>query len=117
MTDLRDRLARVAAARKIIQEVETRSEGRQEVEDSRPGGPSGYKATDQRFELRALGLEIVGVGPPDPIVLAHLGLRGQPPRRWEDILFLDTETTGLSSGAGTYVFLLGTAYIADGELV
>jgi hypothetical protein len=62
-------------------------------------------------------LEIVGLTKPDPPTLAHLGLRGEPPRRWEDIVFLDTETTGLSGGTGTYVFLLGTAHIADGELV
>jgi len=72
---------------------------------------------EQRFELAAMGLEIVGRGDPDPLTLAHLGLRGAPPRRWEDIVFLDTETTGLSGGTGTYVFLLGTARIAEGELV
>jgi hypothetical protein len=32
-------------------------------------------------------------------------------------VFLDTETTGLMGGTGTYVFLLGTAFIVDGELV
>lgn len=154
--DLRDRLARVAAARNVLIAAEARSEGRQEVEwggaisrqrasaagavheecrpagapagasvgarcdtpeDSRPGGPSGYKITEERFELTRLGLEIVGIAPPDPIVLAHLGLRGEPPRRWEDIVFLDTETTGLSGGTGTYVFLLGTARIEGAELV
>ena len=29
------------------------------------------------------------------------------------LLFLDTETTGLSGGTGTYVFLVGVAYISD----
>lgn len=29
------------------------------------------------------------------------------------IIFLDTETTGLSGGAGTYVFLIGVGYIRD----
>ncbi len=60
---------------------------------------------------------MVGLTPPDPLTLAHLGLRGEPPKRWEDIVFLDTETTGLSGGTGTYVFLLGTAHIVDGQLV
>lgn len=64
-----------------------------------------------------LGLETVGRTEPDPLTLAHLGLRGEAPKRWEDILFLDTETTGLSGGTGTYVFMLGTARIADGEVV
>ena len=34
---------------------------------------------------------------------------GCPPGRWA---FLDTETTGLSGGAGTYAFLIGVGYIA-----
>jgi uncharacterized protein YprB with RNaseH-like and TPR domain len=32
-------------------------------------------------------------------------------------VFLDTETTGLSLGAGTYVFLVGAGYIEDGSFV
>jgi uncharacterized protein len=36
------------------------------------------------------------------------------PRRW---LFLDTETTGLAGGTGTYAFLVGIAAWADEELV
>ncbi len=31
----------------------------------------------------------------------------------EDLLFIDTETTGLSGGAGTYVFLIGVAKYAE----
>ncbi|MBA3376356.1 MAG: ribonuclease H-like domain-containing protein, partial [Actinobacteria bacterium] len=76
-----------------------------------------YETREQRIDIGALGLEIVGRAAPDPGVLVHLGLRGQPPTRWEDVLFLDTETTGLSGGTGTYVFLLGTAHIEAGELV
>lgn len=34
-----------------------------------------------------------------------------------DALFLDTETTGLSGGTGTYVFLIGAARFIDGEFV
>ena len=76
-----------------------------------------FTVTEERYELADLGLEIVGRSDPDPLTLAHLGLRGEAPKRWEDILFLDTETTGLSGGTGTYVFMLGTARIRDGELV
>ena len=78
---------------------------------------AAFETRERRIELATLGLEIVGHGVPDPGVLVHLGLRGEPPRRWEDILFLDTETTGLAGGTGTYVFLLGTAHLEDGELV
>jgi uncharacterized protein YprB with RNaseH-like and TPR domain len=31
----------------------------------------------------------------------------------ENILYIDTETTGLSGGAGTYVFIIGAAKIID----
>ena len=35
------------------------------------------------------------------------------PERW---VFLDTETTGLSGGSGTYAFLVGVAWWEDGGL-
>ena len=76
-----------------------------------------FEVREQRIDLATLGLTVVAQSDPDPKVLAHLGLKGASPSRWEDIVFLDTETTGLMGGTGTYVFLLGTAYISDGELV
>jgi RNase H-like protein len=72
---------------------------------------------ERRIALDELGLEIVGRGACDALLLAHLGLKGDPPRCWPDILFLDTETTGLSGGTGTYVFLIGVAHFAGEELV
>src|SRR3954471_5273681 len=76
-----------------------------------------WEVREQRLAVDDLGLEVVGRGAADPLLLAHLGLKGEPPRRWSDILFLDTETTGLAGGTGTYVFLIGVAHIAEGELV
>ena len=76
-----------------------------------------FEVLEQRIGLDTLGLTVVAQSDPDPGVIAHLGLKGASPTRWEDIVFLDTETTGLMGGTGTYVFLLGTAYISDGELV
>jgi len=72
---------------------------------------------EQRIAVDDLGLEIVGRGACDALLLAHLGLKGEPPARWQDVLFLDTETTGLAGGTGTYVFLIGLAHLEDGELV
>jgi hypothetical protein len=72
---------------------------------------------ERRIAVDDLGLEIVGRGACDPLLIAHLGLKGEPPRRWPDILFLDTETTGLSGGTGTYIFLIGLAHFAGKELV
>lgn len=78
---------------------------------------SPFSVVEQRIAVDDLGLEVVGRGACDPLLLAHLGLRGEPPERWQDVLWLDTETTGLAGGTGTYVFLLGVAFFADGELV
>jgi hypothetical protein len=72
---------------------------------------------ERRIALDELGLEIVGRGACDPLLIAHLGLKGEPPRLWTDVLFLDTETTGLSGGTGTYIFLIGVAHVAEEELV
>jgi len=35
----------------------------------------------------------------------------------EGLLFLDTETTGLAGGTGTYAFLVGAAFVEDARLV
>jgi uncharacterized protein YprB with RNaseH-like and TPR domain len=91
-----------------------------------PWGPSNdaavppalpFEVREQRFAIDDLGLEIVGRGACDALLLAHLGLKGDAPRDWPDILFLDTETTGLSGGTGTYIFLIGVAYFTEKELV
>jgi uncharacterized protein YprB with RNaseH-like and TPR domain len=78
---------------------------------------TAFEVIEKRIATSDLGLEIVGHGVPDPLLLAHLGLKGDAPGRWQDVLWLDTETTGLAGGTGTYVFLLGIAYFCDGELV
>jgi len=76
-----------------------------------------YEVREQRFAIDDLGLEIVGRGACDALLLAHLGLKGDAPRNWLDVLFLDVETTGLSGGTGTYIFLIGVAHFTDKELV
>ena len=76
-----------------------------------------FEVFEKRIALDDLGLEIVGRGACDARLIAHLGLKGDAPARWQDVLWLDTETTGLAGGTGTYVFLLGIAYFAEGELV
>ena len=80
--------------------------------DGRP-----FEIRERRIALDDLGLEIVGRGACDALLVAHLGLKGDAPRAWQDVLFLDTETTGLAGGTGTYVFLIGLAHIAGNELV
>jgi len=43
--------------------------------------------------------------------------REQPHPADESALFLDTETTGLAGGTGTTPFLVGLAFVADGQVV
>ena len=38
-------------------------------------------------------------------------------RKVQDLLFIDTETTGLSGGAGTLAFLVGLAYVEDDRVI
>lgn len=58
--------------------------------------------------------------PESPAALAHLAapclLPELPSFAWEQAAFLDTETTGLSTGTGTYVFLLGVGSFINGVL-
>lgn len=35
----------------------------------------------------------------------------------ENLVFIDTETTGLAGGAGTYIFLIGIGYIRDQKVI
>jgi uncharacterized protein YprB with RNaseH-like and TPR domain len=85
--------------------------------DAAVGPALPFEVRERRIALDDLGLEIVGRGACDPLLIAHLGLKGASPDRWQDVLFLDTETTGLSGGTGTYIFLIGVAHFAGEELV
>jgi uncharacterized protein YprB with RNaseH-like and TPR domain len=76
-----------------------------------------FEVRERRIAIDDLGLEIVARGACDPLLIAHLGLKGASPDRWQDVLFLDTETTGLSGGTGTYIFLIGVAHFTEKELV
>ena len=54
----------------------------------------------------------------DPSVLAELALDSTVAEvDLERVLFIDTETTGLSLGGGTVPFLVGLAYFEDGVMV
>ncbi len=106
--DLRARLAAVPAARGTAPRDPL-------ARYRRPTVPFGI--TEERVALDDLGFAVLGRAAPDRGLLAQLGLKGDAPGSWEEILFLDTETSGLAGGAGTYVFLLGTAAVAEGDLI
>ncbi|MGE5614774.1 MAG: ribonuclease H-like domain-containing protein [Bacillota bacterium] len=50
-------------------------------------------------------------------IVAMLGGAGCKAVRSEKLLYLDTETTGLSGGAGTVAFLVGTGFFENGAFV
>ena len=140
MNDLRARVAAIIESDRIRRHGEAGGESRggagtetdstRETPSLRDGDPSRagalgagtaaaspFSVHEKRIALDDLGLEIVGRGACDARLISHLGLKGDAPARWQDVLWLDTETTGLAGGTGTYVFLLGIAYFAEGELV
>ncbi len=119
MNDLRARIAAIVERDRALRGTEHPRERETPPAPPRRGAPSGpaFERRERRIALDDLGLEVVGRGACDPLLAAHLGLKGDPPREWRDILFLDTETTGLSGGTGTYVFLIGLAHFEPGDLV
>jgi uncharacterized protein YprB with RNaseH-like and TPR domain len=88
-------------------EHEERSEGTLHVLRERvsPGHKVGRIST---VDARFAAAELLSVLALDPSLAAC---------RPEGALFLDTETTGLSHGAGTVAFLVGLAYFQGGTLV
>jgi uncharacterized protein len=64
--------------------------------------PLGHGLADERLDEAALRL----LGPDIPEIATD-------PREW---IFLDTETTGLAGGSGTYAFLVGVAWWDAGGL-
>lgn len=50
---------------------------------------------------------------PPPDLTQILPVATPPPRGWQDVLCLDTETTGLAGGTGTVVFLIGLGWWQD----
>ncbi len=84
-------------------------------EDSTPDGPLFSRVTD--------GHDPVGSALLDSITTTSIGAPWLP-AWWEDegvelgrCAFLDTETTGLQGGSGTYVFLIGIGYVEGGRFV
>jgi uncharacterized protein YprB with RNaseH-like and TPR domain len=52
-----------------------------------------------------------------PTALELIGRAGEAPSDARGLLYLDTETTGLAGGTGTYAFLVGVGYIEDERFV
>lgn len=116
INDLRKRLEKVLRTEKIIQKKETFPiEGiiKGEIVSTQEGNTFVVdQYFHEGFKLGEMSLnEILRI----PMYPAHLLYRDE---RFKDLdlkkaLFLDTETTGLSGGTGTFVFLIGLGYFED----
>lgn len=79
-----------------------------------PAPPQGCYHGSHRFPLDTF----TGLGQASAPVLSEIFGFPFPPRvRPEDFLFLDTETTGLSGGAGTVAFEVGLGYVSGSRFV
>ncbi len=131
---VRDRLASLAALqplRKARVAAETAANG---VRGFSPALPNGAERLAEMLQAKSLSnsfgehlsvrkwfSEAIGCEPPEGCVNAEAlrllapGARAEvsDPRQW---LFLDTETTGLMGGTGTYPFMVGIAWWDAGGL-
>lgn len=77
---------------------------------------AAHTRTDLGFDIRSCTWPLDHVHAHMPLeAAAQIGRVVGP--RGERIAWLDTETTGLAGGTGTYVFLVGIGAIEDGEFV
>lgn len=70
-------------------------------------------ALDHRHGRSLLADAFADVAPALPL----LARPGEEPADARNLLFLDTETTGLAGGTGTYAFLVGVGWIEDGRFL
>jgi len=81
-----------------------------------PGGPlvpfggAGWSKRSEYTYARSLGDELGGESCPPP------GRLFPEPCGPEDLVFFDLETTGLSGGAGNFIFLVGLAQLSGGRM-
>ncbi|KEO82180.1 ribonuclease H-like domain-containing protein [Tumebacillus flagellatus] len=88
------------------------------VVEETPFGPCYYR--DVRFDV----LTMHGHYPlartrhlPLSVLQKVCKVRNAEDLAWEDVCFFDTETTGLGSGAGNFIFLFGLGFFEEDEFV
>ena len=124
--DLNGRTTTLEDLRRVIRRIESRRPARPAPEpieslvggDILDTGTGSLVVVRREFPLShrhgrlALG-DALAVAAPALELLAPLGAPSDPRR----LLFLDTETTGLAGGTGTYAFLVGAAFVEDERFV
>ena len=76
-----------------------------------------WERLDEYLYRRRQMLDIPLGFPADCVLLSHQLTAGGHSFSPEDLLFYDTETTGLSTGAGSMVFLVGMAWFENASLM
>lgn len=111
---LRQKIARVIAREPSVQPPWKPSEGELPFfEQQTPRGPLYHRTIRYEIIHRVGRLALSGARCPDTTMLSLLAL--DPSFSGVDVsraLYLDTETTGLSGGTGTLVFLMGLGWFA-----
>jgi uncharacterized protein len=102
MTSLSDKLRALGAQPKVQAEEPVRE------------APQGCYEVSERYPI----LSFSDARHMNAAILGEIfGAEFPPGVRMQDVLFLDTETTGLSRGAGTVAFLAGVGYFTDRHFV
>jgi len=133
MDDIRKRLEKIAELRKNIEKINQSQKAKSNSVEMVRGGVNIEEVISGRFISTPFGPSFFGESyfPPDyrcgqvelfqifqssPQIISHLA---RDDRLNElDIhktVFLDTETTGLAGGAGTYIFLVGIGYFKKNQ--
>lgn len=97
--------------------------GRTQPAAPRPASPEPAREEETPFLLRSWEAGRDHCHGPWPLhsvrgfSRAWLEKLGIPELEPDNVLFLDTETTGLAGGTGTYAFLVGLGWVEDGRIV
>ncbi len=110
--DLSSRLNRLKQAQSLRKQTPTAEDFSLNTDEGKkPDLPEGWLSADAHVWKRV-------IAEPDPLAGAccsgYLTPRGIPPEKW---LFFDTETTGLSGGAGNTAFLIGLGRVKNGSFL
>jgi uncharacterized protein YprB with RNaseH-like and TPR domain len=113
MASLRDRLQALRGDQRRNPETLSPSDfaGAGKIARSRAPEPSGWEKAGDFVFRREETIRLPGEILDRVLYAADFFLDGPKP---EKLLWYDTETTGLSGGAGTYIFLYGSARIEEG---
>jgi uncharacterized protein YprB with RNaseH-like and TPR domain len=113
--------------RRIIRRIETRHPPRPSPEPveqvvggelvATPAGPLVVVRREYPLSHRHGHLPLAHALDVSPSLLALIARADEAPTETRRLLFLDTETTGLAGGTGTYAFLVGAGWVQEDRFI